>query len=156
MASPLLNLVEFSNPENAQEPARSPFAPTHIPDSVAMMHWRISANAVLENTLAEFDQDLVGGQGAETVAQQAIERFMDWTRKSIADHVPPNQSRSIGASLRQQEQDHWEQLALQCVATAGSDPDGVDRFLRIWLAVIHEASATGFAGLYAEGASPKL
>ena len=39
-------------------------------------------------------------------------------------------------------------LADLAAQDAPRDPAGIDRFLRIWLAVVHEATATGEAWMF--------
>jgi hypothetical protein len=115
---------------------------------MSMAQWRASADARMEAALASLDQDLVDGLDPHTAARVVLARFMNWSRRSIAPFTTTSGERLVHR-LRGEELERWNRLADECAGSAGRDPQVVDRFLRVWLAVVHEATATGFASLYA-------
>ena len=89
----------------------------------------------------------MGGVEPARVAHQLLHEFMYWTRSSLRIfHTRPatNEQRSLWS----REQAVWMGLADLAAQDAPRDPGGVDRFLRIWLGVVHEATATGQAWMF--------
>ena len=98
----------------------------------------------MEAALADLDCRLIAGEDPRRAHQEVSSGFMYWTRQSVAQFSP---SPLVTSDPPSDEMRHWEQEAAQTALY--EDPDLLDRFLRIWLAVIHEAAASGLATLYA-------
>jgi len=113
-----------------------------------MAKWRQEADVRAEALLTEFDADILCGQDAAASAHRLIHDFMHWTRKSIHRFGSTTQDR-VDKGAYDSECTVWAGLADLAAQAADVEPGGVDRFLRIWLAVVHEATATGSAWLYA-------
>jgi hypothetical protein len=118
-----------------------------IPDPMEMVQWRKEADARGETLLTEFDGALATGGDAAVVAHNLLHGFMRWTRLSV-ERFAQAPCASMDINARQSEKAVWMGIADLVAQTAEVEPNGVDRFLRIWLAVVHEASATGQAWLY--------
>jgi hypothetical protein len=144
MPAPKLSLIQDDHVLPATDPRQE-----GLPDGMAIARWRTAAEARMEDALARFDHRLLEGTAPSAAAWEATESFMKWTRTSVGEFVTPRGSRLASASLREEELSHWINMGEHAAARADVDPAGVDRFLRVWLAVVHEATATGFASLYA-------
>ncbi len=119
----------------------------NCPSPMEMAQWRCEADAQMEDLLTRFDAAIVGGVEPARVAHQLLHEFMDWTRFSLRIfQVRPKTNEERLAWSR--EQAVWMGLADLAAQDAPRDPAGVDRFLRIWLAVVHEATATGEAWMF--------
>ena len=117
------------------------------PNAVAMAAWRRKADAQLELSLAEFDMAIIAGREPARAAHSLCHGFMDWTRESVGAF----QRRPVTNAQRAEwsrERAVWIGLADLAAQDASNDPASVDRFLQIWLGVVHEASATGRAWLF--------
>ena len=119
-----------------------------LPAPMEMAKWRQGADARAEALLTEFDAAIVSGQDAASVAHELIHAFMLWTRQSIKRFDNMSLDRVDNAACTS-ERTVWMGLADLAAQAADIEPNGVDRFLRIWLAVVHEATASGEAWLYA-------
>jgi hypothetical protein len=121
---------------------------TSIPSAIMVGRWRAVADAKMEELLTTFDSSLVGGEEPARVAHSLLHEFMQWTRKSVKKF---NVSISVDTDRAawSREKAVWIGLADLAAQDAPRDPAGVDRFMRIWLGVVHEATATGQAWLYA-------
>ena len=119
----------------------------NLPTAMDMAGWRTEADAQMEDLLTRFDAAIVGGVEPARVAHQLLHAFMDWTRSSLRIfRVRPTTEAQRSAWSR--EQAVWTGLADLTAQDAPRDPAGVDRFLRIWLGVVHEATATGEAWMF--------
>lgn len=118
--------------------------PNSLPEPMQIARWRQSAEARMELCFAEIDTRIVAGEDLTTAQRETVIGFMIWTRRSLAEFAS-----SVRASNGDgdQEMHHWEQEASRIFGL--DEPEYLDRFLRIWLAVIHEAAASGRASLYA-------
>ena len=117
------------------------------PSAVAMAAWRRKADAQLELSLAEFDMAIIAGREPARSAHLLCHGFMDWTRESVGvfQRRPATNAQRAEWS---RERAVWVGLADLAAQDASNDPASVDRFLQIWLGVVHEASATGRAWLF--------
>ena len=120
----------------------------HLPAPLAVAHWRQEADARAEAALTELDAAILSGQDAASVAHQLIHDFLGWTRESI-QRFDGTTMDAVDKAAYMNERIVWMGLADLAAQAADIEPGGVDRFLRIWLAVVHEATATGQAWLYA-------
>ena len=119
----------------------------NCPSPIEMARWRTEADAQMEDLLTRFDAAIVGGVEPSRVAHQLLHEFMYWTRTSLRIfHVRPQTESQRSAWGR--EQAVWMGLADLAAQDAPKDPAGIDRFLRIWLGVVHEATATGEAWMF--------
>ena len=119
-----------------------------FPHATEMARWRRQAAAQLESELAQFDMNIISGQEPARAAHTLCHGFMDWTRNSLATFG----SRPTSEAQRSdwsRERAVWIGLADLASQDAANDPSSVDRFLQIWLGVVHEASATGRAWMFA-------
>ena len=117
------------------------------PSPVEMARWRAEADAQMEDLLTRFDAAIVGGVEPSRVAHQLLHEFMYWTRSSLRIfNVRPGSDDQ--RSIWSREQAVWMGLADLAAQDAPRDPGGVDRFLRIWLGVVHEATATGQSWMF--------
>ena len=120
-----------------------------VPTATEMVHWRGEADAQLEDALARFDAAIVGGEEPGRAAHTLCHQFMEWSRASLGRFrqrpVTDEQKRAWS-----REQAVWMGLADLAALDAPKDPAGVDRFLLIWLGVVHEAAATGQSWLFSE------
>ena len=120
-----------------------------LPAAGQMVQWRAEADAQLEDALAQFDAAIIGGEHASRAAHNRCHQFMEWCRSSLRRFrqrpVTDDQKRAWS-----REQAVWMGLADLAAVDAPKDPAGVDRFLMIWLGVVHEAAATGQAWLFSE------
>jgi|GEM_PF-2784486 len=120
-----------------------------VPAAVEMTQWRTEADAQLEDALARFDAAIIGGEEPGRAAHSLCHQFMDWSRGSLRRFrqrpVTDEQKRAWS-----REQAVWMGLADLAAVDAPKDPAGVDRFLMIWLGVVHEAAATGQSWLFSE------
>jgi len=118
------------------------------PSAMEMARWRFEADARLEDALARFDAAIIGGEDPGRAAHTLCHGFMEWCRKSMkrfgSGPVTSEHKREWS-----REQAVWLGLADLAAVDAPMDPAGVDRFLNIWLGVVHEAAATGRAWLFA-------
>jgi hypothetical protein len=121
---------------------------TPIPTAGAMAVWRAQADARLESDLAHFDMQIIAGQDPARSAHTLCHGFMEWARDSVAVF----KLRPVTDAQRAEwsrERAVWVGLADLAAQDASVDPSSVDRFLQIWLGVLHEASATGRSWLFA-------
>jgi len=117
------------------------------PTSAHMTQWRRTADAHLESALAEFDMAIIAGQDAARAAHTLCHGFMDWTRESVGVfHRRPTTDAQRAEWSR--ERAVWIGLADLAAQDAANEPASVDRFLQIWLGVVHEATATGRSWLF--------
>ena len=118
-----------------------------LPTPVQMAKWRFQADAHMEDALARFDAAIIGGEEPGKAAHALCHGFMEWCRGSMSQFgsraKTPDQKREWS-----REQAVWMGLADLAAVDAPRDPAGVDRFLQIWLGVVHEAAATGRAWLF--------
>jgi hypothetical protein len=120
-----------------------------VPTAAEMMQWRAEADAQLEDFLARFDAAIVGGTEPGRAAHSLCHRYMEWARASMGRfHRRPVTDEQKRAWSK--EQAVWMGLADLAAVDAPKDPAGVDRFLMIWLGVVHEAAATGRSWLFSE------
>ena len=115
-----------------------------LPDPMRLALWRQSAEARLEVALSDLDQRQLTSDVSLNVIEEIVHSFMIWTRRSVApfSHRGQDAAQAPGSELR-----HWERAAEDALAVG--EAEQLERFLRIWLAVIHEATASGQASLYA-------
>lgn len=118
-----------------------------LPAPLDMAKWRQEADVRAEALLTEFDADILCGQDAAASAHRLIHEFMHWTRKSV-QRFSSTTIGQVNKGACDSERTVWMGLADLAAQAADAEPSGVDRFLRIWLAVVHEATATGQAWLY--------
>jgi hypothetical protein len=119
----------------------------NFPSAMEVARWRTEADAQMEDLLTRFDAAIVGGIDPARVSHQLLHAFMGWTRSSLRIfHVRPATEAQRSAWSR--EYAVWTGLADLTSQDAPRDPAGVDRFLRIWLGVVHEATATGEAWMF--------
>ena len=155
MARPQLKVLYSEDTQNLNEPSKQGqttddrLQGSGLPDPMSVAVWRMSAEARLEGALSEYDQGLLDGLEPSVAASGPVERFMTWTRQSVRPYAGARGRTVVGQTLRTGESNHWQKLAQRSIESAATDPAGVDRFLRVWLAVVHEATATGYAALYA-------
>lgn len=118
-----------------------------VPTAIDMVQWRAEADAHLEDALARFDAAIIGGDEPGRAAHRLCHQFMEWSRLSLKRFkqrpVTEEQKRAWS-----REQAVWTGLADLAAIDAPKDPAGVDRFLLIWLGVVHEAAATGQSWLF--------
>ena len=157
MTAPLRSSLKLLVAESQGHPASSRTDPssvgeeagsTSIPSAMAVGRWRSVADAKMEELLATFDSSLVGGEEPARVAHSLLHEFMQWTRSSVKNfngYVRGDVDRAAWS----REKAVWVGLADLAAQDAPRDPAGVDRFMRIWLGVVHEATATGQSWLYA-------
>ncbi len=119
-----------------------------LPEPMKMARWRQEADVRAEAALTELDAAIIAGQDAAGAAHRLLHDFMGWTRKSIQDFDCAILSQ-VDKAACDNERTVWMGLADLAAQAADVEPGGVDRFIRIWLAVVHEATATGQAWLYA-------
>ncbi len=120
-----------------------------IPTAKEMAHWRCEADAHMEDALVRFDAAIVAGEEPGRAAHRLCHHFMGWTRISLRrfGRVP-----MTAEQRRSWSKEHavWTGLADLAAVDAPRDPACIDRFLVIWLGVVHEAAATGRAWLFSE------
>jgi len=151
MPAPLYAVLTLQSDE--QEGLAPPSEPgsdggPSLPDPMAMARWRQEADARAEAALTELDAAILCGQDAAAEAHRLIHDFMCWTRQSIQCFDCAAISR-VNKGACESERTVWMGLGDLAAQAADVEPGGVDRFMRIWLAVVHEATATGQAWLYA-------
>ncbi len=115
-------------------------SPSSQPDAATMAQWRREADGRLEAALARFDDQLIHGRVASTAAKEAIGELFAWIRWSLG-RIPCLESTlplTIGALP------DWNRMSADVAARADAEPDGIDRFLRLYLAMTHELAARGF------------
>ena len=119
-----------------------------IPAAAEMMQWRAEADAQLEDALARFDAAIIGGE--DPVVLLTVSATNTW----MVAREPPTFS---SAPVTEEQKARVVEGAGGLDGTRGfaavdapKDPAGVDRFLMIWLGVIHEAAATGQSWLFSE------
>jgi hypothetical protein len=144
----LLKLVPVDSVNQADTPssnARSvdggPWSPS-VPSPSEMTNWRVEADARLEDALSQFDMHIIGGEDPARAAHRLVHEFMEWSRASLERF----KKRPLTKEQRMEwsrECAIWTGLADLSAQDAPRDPSCVDRFLQIWLGVVHEASATG-------------
>lgn len=119
------------------------------PSPVEMVRWRAEADAHMESALAHFDAAIIAGQEPSRAAYTLCHGFMEWCRKSMSrfNARPTNEQQKREWS---REQAVWMGLADLAAVDAPRDPAGVDRFLQIWLGVVHEATAIGRSWLFCD------
>jgi len=151
MTAPLhavLTLVPAENEGHAPPSESRSGGGVTLPDPVAMARWRQEADARAEGVLTEFDAAILAGQDVAACAHRLLHDFMRWTRESIRTFDTASAT-SVDRAACASEHTVWMGLGDLAAQAADVAPNGVDRFLRIWLAVVHEATATGQAWLYA-------
>jgi hypothetical protein len=109
-----------------------------------LAHWRRSAEACLEDALTDLDYRMLGGEDIDSAQHRVVDALMLWTRRSLGQFV---EGGSFDSRPESPEMRHWDKVADRAIADG--TPEQLERFLRIWLAVIHEAAALGRASLYA-------
>lgn len=122
---------------------------TMLPEPSAMVRWRREADLRVEAALTGFDDDLIRGAPPDSAARRCVEEVMAWVRESVGTHATIAGSALVGSQLRRREATRWDRLADRAVDAAADDPDGVERFLRLFVGMSHEVSARGFASLVA-------
>jgi len=110
------------------------------PDPATMAQWRREADGRLEAALARFDDQLIHGRVASTAAKEAIGELFAWIRWSLG-RIPCLEST---LPLTMGVLPDWGKMAEDVACRADTEPDGVDRFLRLYLAMTHELAARGF------------
>ncbi len=123
---------------------------SELPDPQDLVLWHEAAKARVELVLSDFDADLVSGVDPSLAADRCVGRFMSWSRRSAAGLVTVRGTLLIDEGLRSKERAHWNRLARDSICQADGDPNGVERFLRVWLSVVHEAVSTGYASIHAD------
>ena len=111
-----------------------------MPDPKEMARWRREADGRVEAALARYDDQLVHGRAAHKASEEAIAEVMAWVGWSLARM--PRLVTTLPVTLGPLPD--WERLGGQVSQRANEDPDGVDRFLRLYLAMAHELAARGF------------
>jgi len=139
--------AHLSGAPHAQD-ARSPLP--DLPDPQDLVLWHEAAKARVELVMSDFDADLVSGVDPSLAADRCVGRFMSWSRRSAAGLVTVRGTLLIDEGLRSKERAYWDRLARDAICQADGDPNGVERFLRLWLAVVHESVSTGYASLHAD------
>jgi hypothetical protein len=119
------------------------------PEPNRVAGWLLRAELEREAVLTRFDVLLITGSDAMIAAQQVVTDFLRWTRATAAEFVSGAAYDPLTTTLRAQEKVLWDLLAESAAVGAVHDPGTVDRFLRVWLTVLHEAIRTGNASLYA-------
>jgi hypothetical protein len=119
-----------------------------VPEAEAVEHWRERAESQREECIARFDLALVAGKDPNVAAREILAGFLTWTRWS-ARAFAKGPDDGLACLLRVQEQAAWDLLADTAADRAARDASAVDRFLDVWLTVVHEAIRTGNAPLYA-------
>ena len=119
-----------------------------VPEAEAVERWRERAESQREECLARFDLALVSGKDPAVAAREILAGFLTWTRWSARAFAKSSDDGLAGA-LRVQEQATWDLLADTAAGRSSRDASAVDRFLDVWLTVVHEAIRTGNAPLYA-------
>lgn len=114
----------------------------YLPSPAQMTTWRVEADARLEDALSQFDMYIIGGEDPARAAHTLVHGFMEWSRTSL------ERFKKLPLTVDQRkewsrERAVWTGLADLAAQDAPRDPGCVDRFLQIWLGVVHEASATG-------------
>ncbi len=113
---------------------------TTQPDPATMAQWRREADGRLEAALARFDDQLIHGRDPSTAAKEAIGELFAWIRWSLS-RIPCLESTlplTMGALP------DWDRMSEDVANRANAEPDGIDRFLRLYLAMTHELAARGF------------
>jgi hypothetical protein len=111
-----------------------------MPDPKVMARWRREADGRVESALARFDDQMVHGRAAHQAAKEAIAEVIAWVGWSLAR--VPRLVTTLPLTLGPLPD--WERMGSQVSLAAKEDPDGVDRFLRLYLAMTHELAARGF------------
>ncbi len=122
---------------------------TLLPEPSDMVRWRREADLRVEAALTGFDDQLIRGQAAPGAARKCVEEVMAWVRESIGAHATDGGTALVGRQLRRREAERWDRLGDRVVDGADADPDGVERFLRLFVGMAHEVSARGYATLVA-------
>ncbi|MAY81614.1 MAG: hypothetical protein CL930_12625 [Deltaproteobacteria bacterium] len=157
MPAPLRSSLKLLVADSQDHPASSPndlnsvveeAGSTSIPSAIVVGRWRAVADAKMEELLSTFDSALVGGEEPARVAHTLLHDFMHWTRNSVKKFQALTTD-DVDRAAWSREKAVWIGLADLAAQDAPRDPAGVDRFMRIWLGVVHEATATGQAWLYA-------
>ena len=122
------------------------FAP--VPEAEAVERWRARAESQREECVSRFDLALVSGKDPAAAAREILAGFLTWTRWSARAFAKGSDD-GLASLLRAQEQAAWDLLADTAASRSSRDAAAVDRFLDVWLTVVHEAIRTGNAPLYA-------
>ena len=149
MSHATLKLMPAQSEDSQSSPDSKPSVDGHPPSPVMMASWRVEADAHMEDVLARFDSAIIGGEDPCLAAHSLTHGYMAWCRASMKRFA----GRPIGDEQRRnwsREQAVWMGLADLAAVDAPRDPAGVDRFLLVWLGVVHEATATGRAWLFSE------
>lgn len=136
-------LVIEGRPAPGQEPG-------DLPDAADVDRWLSVAIARLEQCLAAYDADLVDAADPCLSAERGVRRYMAWCRRSVVALVTVSGALTVTEDQRTRERIRWDQLAREAASKADLDPNGVERFLRLWLAVVHDAAATGYASVHGD------
>jgi len=140
-------------PAHLQEAPQVEDAPpviSELPDPQDLVLWHEAAKARVELVMSDFDADLVSGVDPSLAADRCVGRFMSWSRRSAAGLVTVRGTLLVDEGLRSKERAHWDRLARDAICQADGDPNGVERFLRVWLSVVHGAVSTGYASIHAD------
>ncbi len=129
------------------QPARDP---GDLPDPEDVERWLSVARARLEQVLADYDADLVQGVDASASAERGLRRYMAWCRRSVVGLVTVRGALQVSDDLRTRERMHWDRTASTAAVEADRDPNGMERFLRLWLTVVHDAVSTGYASMHGD------
>jgi hypothetical protein len=120
------------------------------PEPETVVQWLKRAESQRDECLARFDLALVAGKDPSLAAREILAGFLTWTRWSACPFSKSGSDENdLAKTLRVQEQALWDLLADAAAARARRDAACVDRFLDVWLTVVHEAIRTGNAPLYA-------
>jgi hypothetical protein len=119
------------------------------PEPEAVRNWLGRAEAQRDECIARFDLALISGNASTVVAREILAGFLAWTRWSAREFTRTAARDDLATILRAQEQVLWDLMADSAAASAERDARTVDRFLQVWLTVLHEAIRTGNAPLYA-------
>ena len=147
--SPTVVRVARSHPTR-ERPLEVFEGPGERPDPEDVERWLGVARARLEGCLSTYDADLVEDVDPCLAAERGVRRFMAWCRRSAAALVTVRGSLVVDDDLRTRERIHWDREAREAISRAEVDPNGVERFLRLWLAVVHDAVSTGYASLHGD------
>jgi hypothetical protein len=120
-----------------------------VPAAELVSRWLKRAESQRDECLARFDLALVAGKEPTPAAREILAGFLAWTRWSAREFTKGAAPDALAAMLRTQEVRLWDQLADTAAAGASREAATVDRFLQVWLGVLHEAIRTGNAPLYA-------
>ena len=144
-----LGEVQGSNERHVEglDLPRLPPASPCVPRAADMAAWRRIADLQLEKVLTGYDDLLVRGVSASNAAEQAILEFQTWVDRSLAALPTERAMTMLGARTVRDERARWRGLGQKSAVESAADPSALDRFLRLYLGMAHEAAARGFASL---------